>query len=87
MSFGESSESENPSTSELPNDGKQSQDTAKACAGAGSTDKKSAQQSVAVEGALALANAIGKLKIESNELFALAKELFKKAGEKATEIS
>ena len=85
MSFGESSESENLSTSELPNDGKQSQGTTKACAGASSTDKKPAQQSVAVEDALALANAIGKLKIESNELFALAKELFKKAGEKATE--
>ena len=85
MSFGESSESENPSTSELPNDGKQSQGTTKACAGASSTDKKPAQQSVAVEDAIVLANAIGKLKFESNELFALAKELFKKASEKATE--
>ncbi|CAB4017918.1 Hypothetical predicted protein [Paramuricea clavata] len=53
MSFGESSESENPSTSELLNDGKQSQGTTKACAGASSTDKKPAQQSVAVEDALA----------------------------------
>jgi hypothetical protein len=85
MSFGESTESENPSTSELPNDGKQSQGTTKACAGASSTDKKPAQQSVAVEDAIVLANAIGKLKFESNELFALAKELFKKASEKATE--
>jgi hypothetical protein len=85
MSFGESSESENPSTSELPNDGKHSQGTTpKACAGASSTDKKPAQQSVAVEDALALANAIGKLKIESNERFEFAKKSFEKAGEEAT---
>ena len=84
MSFGESSESENPSTSELPNDGKQSQGTTKACAGASSTDNKPAQQSVAVEDALTLANAIGKLKIESNERFELAKESFKEAGKEAT---
>jgi hypothetical protein len=80
MSFGESSESENPSTSELPNNGKQSQGTTKACAGASLT----AQQSVAVEDALALANAVGKLKIESNERFELAKESFKEAGKEAT---
>ncbi|CAB4037911.1 Hypothetical predicted protein, partial [Paramuricea clavata] len=73
-SFGESSESENPT--ELPNEKKQSQSTKKTCAGACSTDKKPAQQSVAVEDAFALANAIGKLKIESNELFELAKKSF-----------
>ncbi|CAB4016464.1 Hypothetical predicted protein [Paramuricea clavata] len=84
MSFGESSESENPSTSELPNDGKQSQGTTKACPGATATDKKPAHQSVAVEDALVLANVIGKLTIESNELFALAKKSFEKAGEEAT---
>jgi hypothetical protein len=83
MSFGESSESENPSTSELPNDGKQSQGTTKACAGASLTDKKPAQQ-MAVEDALALANAVGKPKIESNERFEFAKKSFEKAEEEAT---
>ena len=80
-SFGVSSESENPS--ELPNEKKQSQSTKKTCAGASLTDKKPAQQSVAVEDALALANAIGKLKIESNELFELAKKSFEDAGKEA----
>jgi hypothetical protein len=84
MSFGESSESENPSTSELPNDVKQSQSTKKACAGVSLTDKKPAQQSVSVEDALTLANAIGKLKIESNERFEFANKSFEDAGKEAT---
>jgi hypothetical protein len=84
MSFSESSESGNPSTSESPSDRKQSQSTTKTCAGASSTDKKPAQKSVAVEDALALANAVGKLKIESNERFEFAKKSFEDAGKEAT---
>ena len=71
LSFDESSDSRNQSTSELP--------TAK-----GSPDEtKPAQQSV--EDAVALANAIGNLKIVSNERFELAKKSFEKAAEKASE--
>jgi hypothetical protein len=85
MSFSESSESGNPaSTSESQSDRKQSQSTTKTCAGASSTDKEPAQQSVAVEDALALANAVGKLNIESNERFELAKKSFEDAGKEAT---
>ena len=76
-------ESRTSCTSELPKDGKQSQDTTSA--GACSSQTKPAQQSVTVEDAVALANAIGKLKIESMERFESAKEYFKEAGKKATE--
>ena len=76
MSFGESSfgessfgESGNSSTSELPS--------------AGATETKPAQQSVTVEDAVALASAIGKMKIASSERFQLAKESFKQAEKKA----
>ncbi|CAB3996999.1 Hypothetical predicted protein [Paramuricea clavata] len=74
LSFDESSDSRNQCTSEVP--------TAK-----GSPDEtKPAQQSVtAVEDAVALANAIGNLKIVSNERFELAKKSFEKAAEKASE--
>ncbi|CAB3988178.1 Hypothetical predicted protein [Paramuricea clavata] len=44
---------------------------------------KPAQQSVTVEDAVALANAIGKLKIVSIERYELAKESFKEAGKEA----
>ncbi len=73
MSFGESSESGNPSSSEL------------SCTGASSIETKPVQQSVTVKDAVVLASAIGKLKIESNERFDLAKESFKEAGKKASE--
>ena len=52
--------------------------------GASSTNTKPAQPSVSVEDAVALANAIGKLRINSHELFDLAKESFKEAGKEAT---
>jgi hypothetical protein len=71
MSFGEFSGSGNPSTSEIPS------------AGACSIEAKPAQQSVTVEDAVALANAIGKLKIVSIERYELAKESFKEAGKEA----
>ena len=71
-----------PSTSEIPNDGKKSQDTTNALANSSLT--MPAQQSVTVEDAVALANAIGELKIESKERFESAKESLKKAGEEAT---
>ena len=73
LSFDESSDSRNQCTSELP--------TAK-----GSPDEtKPARQSATVEDAVALANAIGNLKIVSNERFELAKKSFEKAAEKASE--
>ena len=56
-----------------------------ASTGRSSSQTKPVQQSVSVEDAVALANVIGKLKIESKERFESAKECFKKAGEKATE--
>ena len=71
MSFGEFSGSGNPSTSEIPS------------AGACSIEAKPAQHSVTVEDAVALANAIGNLKIVSNERYELAKESFKEAGKEA----
>ena len=71
MSFGESSESGNPSSSEL------------SCTGASSIETKPVQQLVSVEDAVTLANAVAKLKIESNERFDLAKESFKEAGKEA----
>ena len=52
--------------------------------GASSTNTKPAQPSGSVEDAVALANAIGKLRIDSHELFDLAKESFKEAGKEAT---
>ena len=74
----------NSSTSKLPTYGKDLIDTAST--GPSSSQTKPVQlQSVSVEDAVALANVIGKLKIESKERFESAKECFKKAGEKATE--
>ncbi len=52
--------------------------------GASSTNTKPAQPSGSVEDAVALANAIGKLRIDSHELFDLAKESFKETGKQAT---
>ncbi|CAB4035492.1 Hypothetical predicted protein, partial [Paramuricea clavata] len=75
-------ESKTSTTYELPKDGKQSQDTTNA--GASSSQTTPAQQSVTVEDAVALANAIGELKIESKERFEAAKESFKEAGKAAT---
>ena len=76
MSVGESSESgdrdESPSTSELLGAVKNL------------TETKPAPQSVTVEDAVVLADAITKLKIESNERFDLAKKSFQKASERAT---
>ncbi|CAB3990080.1 Hypothetical predicted protein, partial [Paramuricea clavata] len=61
----------------------QLQDTTNA--GASSTETTTAQKSVTLDDALALANAVEKLNIESNELFESAKESFKEAGMKASE--
>ena len=72
----------NSSTSKLPTYGKDLIDTANT--GPSSSQTKPVQQSVSVEDAVVLANAIGKLKIESKERFESAKESFKKAGEEAT---
>ena len=76
MSVGESSESgdrdESPSTSEILG------------AVNNSTETKPAPQSVTVENAVALADAIRKLKIESNERFDLAKKSFQEASKQAT---
>ena len=71
MSYGESLESGNPFTSEIPS------------AGACLVETKPTQQSVTVEDAVALANAIGKLKIASNERFESAKKSFEQAGKDA----
>ena len=49
-----------------------------------SSETKPAWQSATVEEAVALANAISKIKIESSERFNLAKESFKEAGREAT---
>ena len=73
----------NSSTSKLPTYGRDLIDTASTGPSSGQT-KPVQLQSVSVEDAVALANAIGKLKIESNERFESAKESFKKAGEEAT---
>ena len=76
-------EFENSSTSKLPTYGRDLIDTAST--GPSSSQTKPVQlQSVSVEDAVTLANAIGKLKIESKERFESAKESFKKAGEEAT---
>ena len=76
MSVGESSESgdrdESPSTSELLGAVKNS------------TETKPAPQSVTVENAVALADAITKLKIKSNERIDLAKKSFQEASKQAT---
>ena len=76
MSVDESSESgdrdESPSTSELLGAVKNSIGT------------KPSPQSVTVENAVALADAIGKLKIESNDRFNSAKKLFQDASKRAT---
>ena len=73
----------NSSTSKLPTYRRDLIDMAST--GPSSSQTKPVQlQSVSVEDAVALANAIGKLKIESKEQFE-SKECFKKAGEKATE--
>ena len=73
MSYGESSENGNPSTSEIPS------------AGASSIETEPTQQSVSVEDTVALANAVAKLTIESNERFESAKNSFEEAGKKASE--
>ena len=86
MAVGEMAESGSQSTSDLPKNGKdgnQPQDGTNA--GAYSVQSKPVQQSLTVESALILASAIGKLKIESNELFGLAKQSFNEAGKKACE--
>ena len=75
----------NSSTSKLPLYGRDSIDTASTGSSWSQTKPDHQLQSVSVEDAVALANAIGKLKIESKERFESAKECFKKAGEKATE--
>ena len=71
-SSGSGDRDEGPSTSEL-------QDAVK-----NSTGTKPSPQSVTVENAVALADAITKLKIESNERFSLAKKSFQKASKQAT---
>ena len=68
-----------PSTSKLSINESELQDTA-SC-----VQMKVVKQSVTVEDAIALADAIKKQDIESTKRFKLAKECFKKAGEKATE--
>ena len=68
----------NPSTSM---DQKELKNTASG--GPSSSRTKPSQQSVSVEDAVALANAIKELKIESKERFESAEESFKKAGEEA----
>ena len=72
LAFGESAESGDPSSSEL------------STAGASSTSTKPAQPSVTIEDAVALASAIGKLKLDSNELFVLAKKSVEEARKQAT---
>ena len=72
LAFGESAESGGPSSSEL------------STAGASSTSTKPAQPSVTIKDAVALASAIEKLKLDSNELFLLANESFKEAEKQAT---
>ena len=73
MSYGESLESGNSSISRLPS------------AGACSIEAKPSLPSVTVEDAITLANAIGKMKIESKDRLESAKESFKEAGKKASE--
>ena len=76
-------EYKNARKSKVKEDRAEVNDTASAGANLGET--KPAEQSVTVHDAVALANVIGKLKIESKERFESAKEFFNKAGEKATE--
>ena len=73
MSYGESFETGNPSTSKFPS------------ARASSVESKPSLSSVTVEDAISLANVIEEMKIESNSRLELAKESLKKAGEKASE--
>ena len=72
LAFGECVESGDPSSSEL------------SIAGASSTGTKPAQPSVTIQDAVALASAIRKLKLDSNELFVLAKKSFEEAKKPAT---
>ena len=73
MSYGESFESGNPSTSKLPS------------AGACSVESKPFLTSVTVEDTITLADAIGKMKIESNSRLESAKRSLEKAGDKASD--
>ena len=74
LSYRESFESDNPSTSKLPS------------AGACSLEAKRSLASATVKDAIALAcSVIGGMKIESNERLESAKESFKEAGKKASE--
>ena len=73
MSCGDSFESGNASTSKFPS------------AGACSVESKSSLSSVTVEDAIILANAIGKMKIESNSRLESAKKSLEKAGDKASD--
>ena len=83
MSLDQCVESGNPSTSELPEDGKQSQAITNAWAISNQT--KPAQKEVTVEDAIALARAVSELKIKSSERFESAKKSFEEAGKKAAE--
>ena len=73
LSYGESFESGNPSTSKFPS------------AGTCSVESKPSLSSVSVEDAIILANAIGKMKIESNSRLESAKKSLEKAGDKASD--
>ena len=73
MSYGESFQSGNPSTSKLPS------------AGACSVELKPSLSSETVEDVITLANAVGKMKIESNDRLESAKKSFEEAGKKASE--
>ena len=73
MSYDESFDSGNPSTSKLPS------------AGTCSVESKPSLLSVTVEDAMTLANAIGKMKIESNSRLKSAKKSLEKAGDKASD--
>ena len=53
-------------------------------AAASSTSTKPAQPSVTIEDAVALASTVEKFKLDSNELFVLAKKSFEEAGKQAT---
>ena len=73
MSYGESLDSDNPSTSKLPS------------AGTCSLESKPSLSSVTVEDAITLADTIGKMKIESNSRLESAKKSFEEAGKKGSE--
>ena len=81
MAVGEMVESGSQCTSDLPKKGNQPQDATNTV----TYSVQPVQQSLTVESALALASAMGRLKIESNELFGLAKQSFNEAGKKACE--